>query len=54
MPYADYEKADTALSLQRGVGVGGRVGVFRDPPQIKAVLEHLRQAQAEANLECFR
>jgi hypothetical protein len=54
MPYSDYEKAETALSLQIGGGVGGRVGLFRDPPEIKAVLERLRQAQAEANLSCFR
>lgn len=54
LPYSDYEKAETALSLQTGGGVGGRVGLFRDPPEIKAVLERLRQAQAEANLSCFR
>jgi hypothetical protein len=54
MPYVDYEKAETALSLQTGGGVGGRVGVFRDPPWIKALLEQLRQAQAEANLQCFQ
>ena len=52
MPYSHYEQADTALSLQKGGGVGGRVGLFRDPPQIKAVIEELRQAQAEANLQC--
>ena len=54
MPYSDYETAETALSLQAGGGVGGRVGLFRDPPEIKAVLERLHQAQAEANLQCFR
>jgi hypothetical protein len=54
LPYADYEKAETALSLQVGGGVGGRVALFRDPPEIKAVLERLRQAQAEANLSCFQ
>jgi hypothetical protein len=53
LPYADYEKADTALGLQKGGGVGGRVGLFQDPPEIKALLERLRQAQAEANLTCF-
>ncbi|MFL5266684.1 MAG: hypothetical protein ACJ8AH_08830 [Stellaceae bacterium] len=52
MPYADYEEAETALSLQAGGGVGGRVGLFRDPPEIKAVIEELRKAQAEANLQC--
>jgi len=52
MPYSHYEQADTALGLQAGGGVGGRVGLFRDPPQIKAVIEELRRAQAEANLQC--
>jgi hypothetical protein len=52
MPYSRYEQAETALSLQAGGGVGGRVGLFRDPPQIKAVTEELRRAQAEANLQC--
>jgi hypothetical protein len=52
LPFAEYEKAETALSLQSGGGVGGRVGLFRDPPQIKEVIERLRQVQAEANLEC--
>ena len=52
MPYDHYEQAETALSLQAGGGVGGRVGLFRDPPQIKAVVEELRKAQAEANLQC--
>jgi hypothetical protein len=52
MPYSRYEQAETALSLQAGGGVGGRVGLFRDPPQIKAVIEELRRAQSEANLQC--
>jgi hypothetical protein len=52
MPYSHYEQAETALGLQAGGGVGGRVGLFRDPPQIKAVIEELRKAQAEANLQC--
>ena len=52
MAYSHYEQAETALSLQAGGGVGGRVGLFRDPPQIKAVIEELHRAQAEANLQC--
>ena len=52
MPYSHYEQAETALSLQAGGGVGGRVAPFRDSPQIKAVIEELRRAQAEANLQC--
>lgn len=53
MPYSDYEKAETALNMQAGGG-GERMALFRDPPAIKEVLEHLREAQAEANLQCFR
>ena len=53
MPYARYEHAETALSLQAGGGVGGRVGLFRDPPDVKQAIEQLHQAQAEANLKCF-
>ena len=52
MPYNDYEKVETALSLQRGGGE--RAAVFRDPPVVKALIEHLREAQAEADLQCFR
>jgi hypothetical protein len=52
MPYSRYEQAETALGLQAGGGVGGRVALFRDPPQIKAAIEELRKAQAEANLQC--
>jgi hypothetical protein len=54
MPFPQYETAETALSLQAGGGVGGRVGLFKDPPEIKAAIEQLRQAQAEASLQCFR
>ena len=53
MPYAEYEKAETALSMQAGGGVGGRVGLFRAPPEIKQAIEQLHRAQAEANLKCF-
>lgn len=53
LPFSQYEKAETALSLQSGGGVGGRVGLFQDPPEIKQAIEQLRQAQAEANLKCF-
>ena len=54
LPYAEYEKAETALSMQAGNIGGDRIGLFREPPQIKAVVEELRRSQAEANLQCFR
>jgi hypothetical protein len=52
IPFSDYEKVETALSLQRGGGE--RAALFRDPPMVKALIEHLREAQAEADLQCFR
>src|SRR5262245_9232306 len=52
MPYSHYEQADTALSFQAGGVAGDRIGLFRDPPPVKAVIEELRRAQAEANLQC--
>src|SRR5690348_459562 len=53
MPYAQYEQAETALSMQAGGGVGGRTALFRDPPEIKQAIEQLHRSQAEANLKCF-
>src|SRR5262245_65663128 len=52
LPYSRYEQAETALSFQAGGVAGDRIGLFRDPPPVKAVIEELRRAQAEANLQC--
>lgn len=53
MPYARYEEADTALRMQAG-NLGERSAVFRDPPGVRAAVEDLRRAQAEATLRCFQ
>jgi hypothetical protein len=53
MPYARYEAADTALRMQAG-NLGERGAMFRDPPGVRAAVEELRRAQAEATLRCFR
>jgi hypothetical protein len=53
IPYARYEEAETALSLQAG-NTGGRLGAFRETPMIKALVDELHRAQAEANLQCFQ
>ncbi len=53
MPHARYEEADTALRMQAG-NLGERSGVFRDPPGVRAAVEDLRRAQAEATLRCFQ
>jgi hypothetical protein len=53
MPYARYEEADTALRMQAG-NLGERSAMFRDPPGVRAAVEDLRRAQAEATLRCFQ
>lgn len=52
MPYKDYEEAKTALSLQ--VDGGPRMSVFARTPQMQTLIQNLRQAQAEANIQCFK
>lgn len=53
LPYARYEFAETALRMQAQPTLGERGAIFRDPPEIRAAIEALRQAQAEATLRCF-
>lgn len=53
VPYARYEAADTALRMQAG-NLGERGAMFRDPPGVRAAVEDLRRAQAEATLRCFQ
>ena len=53
IPYSRYEAADTALRMQAG-NLGERSAAFRDPPQVRAAVEELRRAQAEATLRCFQ
>ncbi len=51
LPYDDYDKAATLLSLQQG-GLGERGGMFRDSPIAKEELDKLHQAEAEVDLRC--
>ena len=52
MPYKDYEEAKTALSLQ--VEGGPRMTIFAHTPQMQTLIQNLHQAQAEANIQCFK
>lgn len=54
MSYSEYERAETALRMQAGSLGGDRAGLFRDPPEMRQLLEELRRSQAEANLQCFQ
>ena len=51
MPYERYVQSETILRM-RQVG-GEKSTVFRDAPWMKAVIDDLRRAQAEAELACF-
>lgn len=53
LPYARYEEAETALRMQAQPTLGERGAIFRDPPEVRAVIQALREAQAEATLRCF-
>lgn len=52
LPYSRYEEAETALRMQ-AAPMGERGAIFRDPPGVRAAIEELREAQAEATLRCF-
>src|SRR5258708_15408609 len=51
MPYARYEQAETALSLQAGRGVRGRVGMVPDPPGPKQAIQQPPPPQGGAHLQ---
>jgi hypothetical protein len=51
MPYDEYEKAETIMSMQQG-GLGERGALFRDTPIAKEEMQKLRAAEAEVNLRC--
>jgi hypothetical protein len=51
LPYDRYVAAQTVLSLSQ---VDGRFGaMFRSPEPVKAAVNDLRRAQAEAEVRCF-
>lgn len=51
LPYDRYVAAQTALSLAQ---VEGRLGaMFRGPEPVRAAVNNLRRAQAEAEVRCF-
>ncbi len=51
LPYSRYVEAETVLSLSQVAGRFG--GLFRSPEAMKAIVQDLRRAQAEAEVRCF-
>ena len=51
LPYERYVQSETVLRM-RQIG-GEKSTVFRNAPWMKAVIDDLKRAQAEAELACF-
>lgn len=51
LPYPDYERAETVLAM-RGV-TGQRASLLNDVPLLRSAIQHLREAQVEADFRCF-
>jgi hypothetical protein len=51
LPYERYVTAETVMSMSQVPGE--RAAVFRTPEPVRAALNDLRRAQAEAEVRCF-
>lgn len=51
MPYEEYEEVETIKRMQ--LVPGERSAVFRDPAWMQDRMEKFRQAQVQADLQCF-
>ncbi len=51
LPYEKYVQSETVLRM-RQVG-GEKTAMFKDAPWMKAVIDDLKRAQAEAEIRCF-
>lgn len=51
IPYGDYEELETVRRMQMIPGERG--GLFRGSSRIKDLQDRFRQAQVEADLQCF-
>ncbi len=53
LPYDDYVKAETVLRMRRETTGRDQVVMFRSSPWAQEMVDKLRRAQIEADLECF-
>lgn len=53
LPYEDYVKAETVLRMRRETTGRDQVVMFRTSPWAQEMVDKLRRAQIEADLECF-
>lgn len=53
LPYDDYVKAETVLRMRRETTGRDQVTMFKTSPWAQEMVDKLRRAQLEADLECF-
>jgi hypothetical protein len=53
LPYADYERAETVMSLRQVRGGGEKMAMFREGAFAREAVDRLKRAQIEAELRCF-
>jgi hypothetical protein len=53
LPYDDYVKAATVLSMRQVPGGGEKMELFRDTKVAKDAVDKLKRAQTEAEVRCF-
>lgn len=53
LPYEDYVKAETVLRMRRETTGRDQITMFRSSPWAQEMVDKLRRAQLEADLECF-
>lgn len=53
LSYDEYVQAETVLRMQQVTGGDDRITMFRTSPWAREMVDRLRQAQVEAELECF-
>ena len=52
LPYDKYVQAETIARMRQGAA-GEKSEMFRKVPWMKAVIDELKQAEAEAEIRCF-
>lgn len=52
LPYDDYVKAETILSMRQGLGQ--QAAMFNATKQFDDIVANLRRTQAEAEIRCFK
>jgi hypothetical protein len=53
LPYEDYSKAETYLSMRQVRGGGEKMALFRETALAKETVDKLKGAQIESELRCF-